>query len=138
MRKVLAILLTTAVALSVLPASAQTFATPHKVSTPTKSAKKTTAAVSEAKTAGMVKGNVTGTTFTLGSKSGTYTVDASKARCTYKGKFFKLANLKGGNMVVVTGKATGKSIHATEVKITFIKSDKPATTQPVKKSKTGH
>lgn len=67
------------------------------------------------KMSGFVKGSPSGKTFTLGAKGGPYTVDASKARVTQKGKFYSISSLVGGQQVTVEGTMKGKNIMATMV-----------------------
>lgn len=124
MRKVITVMIATAFALAVLPAGAQTKAPATKGAVKQTKTAKTTAAVAEKKS-GIVKGAATGSKFVLGVKDGPFNVDATGAKCTYQGKAFKVSDLKGGNMVTVMGKATGKNIKATEVKVTYIRAAKP-------------
>ena len=67
------------------------------------------------KVSGFVKGSPSGKTFTLGATGGPYTVDASKARVTQKGKFYSISSLKGGQQVTVEGTKKGTTIMATTV-----------------------
>ena len=90
---------------------------------------------------GIVKGSMMGKKFMLGTKMGTYTVDASKASCTMKGgKSCPLSNLKGGTMVTVMGKASGKMmLMADKVTVTHMAGmkksmGKPMTKPPMSKS----
>ncbi|MBS1714455.1 MAG: hypothetical protein JST30_08985 [Armatimonadetes bacterium] len=87
---------------------------------------------------GAVKGEPKGKTFVVASKKGTYTVDASKARCTYKGKFFSIGSLKGGTLVMVTGPAKGSTITATEVKVTYMKGAAKSKPTKAKMTSSGH
>lgn len=145
MRKLTTIFMATAMALAVIPANAQTKTT-SPTAPATKVAQHAKPTIVSGKMAGMVKGEAKGSTFTLGTKTGTYMVDATKARCTYKGKFFRVSDLKGGNAVVVTGKAVGSTLKATEVKITYIAGKTAVTPKTIKaktpskqaKSPTGH
>ena len=88
------------------------------------------------KVSGFVKGSPSGKTFVVGAKSGTFTVDASKARVTLKGKFFSLAKLTGGSHVPVEGTKKGMTIMATSVSIGMLRGGaaptKPAGKAPVK------
>ncbi|MBS1722224.1 MAG: hypothetical protein JSS66_04370 [Armatimonadetes bacterium] len=132
-----------------LPSFAQTSTT--KSSTTTKapagkvqkstSTKSKTMTMAGSKVSGIVSGSVTNKMFKLGSKSGTYTVDASSARCTMNGKFISLNDIKGGTMVTVMGKVNGKSIKADSVKVNYMKgmtkttakTTKPTTATTIKK-----
>ena len=64
------------------------------------------------KISGFVKGSVNGKSFMVGSNKGQFTVDASKARVTMKGKFFSLSKLTGGSQVTVEGKLKGMNMMA--------------------------
>ena len=137
MRKVTTVMIATAFALAIVPASAQKAPTPKGAVRQIKTTK-TTAPATADKMSGIVKGTATGSKFVLGVKGGPYNVDAAGAKCTYQGRAFKVSDLKGGNMVTVMGKATGKNIKATEVKVTYIRAAKPkggvtAPKTPVKK-----
>lgn len=108
------------IATSAIPAFAQGKAAPQKVAS-AKVAQGAKPKVETGKMSGIVKGTAKDSKFTMGSKTGTYLVDAKGARCTYKGKFYSVNSLKGGDMVSVSGKATGTNVKATEVKVTFVK-----------------
>lgn len=140
MKNLIRVLAVTAIAVAaVAPAFAQ--AGKPKTLAPRVSAQKTTAkkpmpaanAVS-----GAVKGEPKGKTFVVASKKGTYTVDASRARCTYKGKFFSIGSLKGGTLVTVTGPTKGSTIMATEVKVTYMKGDAKSKPTKAKMTSSGH
>jgi hypothetical protein len=93
------------------------------------------------KVSGFVKGSPSGKTFVVGAKSGTFTVDASKARVTMKGKFFSIAKITGGSQVSVEGTKKGMTIMATSVSIGMLRGGAPAkagmkpATKPGMKSK---
>ncbi|MBI1333849.1 MAG: hypothetical protein JST12_12715 [Armatimonadetes bacterium] len=69
------------------------------------------------KISGFVKGAPSGRTFQVGTSKGTYTVDASKAKVTLKGKFFALSGLTGGSQVTVEGTLKGMNMMAKMVSI---------------------
>lgn len=73
------------------------------------------------KISGFVKGSPSGNTFTVGSKEGTFKVDASKAKVTMKGKSFKVSDLTGGSQVTVEGTKKGTSFMATTVNVGFVR-----------------
>ena len=78
------------------------------------------------KISGFVKGSPSGKTFMVGSKSGAFTVDTSKGKIFYKGKFFALAKLTGGSQVSVEGTKKGMTIMATKVDIGMLRGAAPA------------
>ncbi len=70
---------------------------------------------------GIVKGSPMGMKFMMGTRMGTYTVDASKANIMGMGKKMMVSDLKGGTMVTVMGKPMGKMmVMADSVNITHM------------------
>lgn len=70
------------------------------------------------KWSGMVKGAPTGKTFMLAMKGKpAMMVDASKADVRMNGKFFSIANLKGGSIVSVEGSMMKDHLMATKVDV---------------------
>ena len=112
-----------------------TKAAPVKPQTKTKTKTTKTAKEDSGRVAGFVKGQAKGTSFTLGAKGGPFEVNASKAKVAYKGKSFKVSDLKGGDAVVVSGKMMGKKIDATEVKVTFVRDTKAKVSKTTKTEK---
>ena len=76
---------------------------------------------------GSVKGAPTGKTFVVTTASGAVTVDSSKAKFRdAKSKFVSASKLSAGATVEATGTMSGKTLNASNVKITSLTGDKPA------------
>jgi hypothetical protein len=75
---------------------------------------------------GPIKGAPTGRTFVVARKSGTTTVDASKAKIRINGKFASFDAVKAGVMATVKGKMQGTTLIATDVDLSPRAPRKPA------------
>lgn len=75
---------------------------------------------------GIVKGMPMGMKFMMGSRMGTYTVDASRARVMMKnGMACKVSDLRGGTMVTVMGMETSRMmIMADSVMVNYMRDGK--------------
>jgi hypothetical protein len=84
---------------------------------------------------GPVTSALKGKTFGVAGPKGIITVDASKAKIRYKGKFTSLSTLQVGAMVEVAGTMndnTYRSLTATEVTIQRLPGEKPVNKPPSK------